>query len=223
MDTLGKKLHVNFLGYEHWFISIRISLMKNHYIPVDHARYSTSIVAKYLDNDTVKTSIKFYNTTFPSDMIFTKTDAYTSDDKVDKLTREFNIHYRDCIELLIYLLSTRVDFSFAVHKLTKLLSNPGEVHFEILVHLLRYIKYYKTLCLNYYYYMKDAPLSDTLRQTIINTENQLVAFYDYSWKYCPDTFRSTEAYMIFYKVFPIVHGTHIPLPVLNQTHKVSTM
>ena len=65
----------------------------------------------------VKTSTKFYNTTFPSDMIFTKSDASTSDEQVEDLNREFNIHYRACIGLVIYLLSTRVDLSFALHKL----------------------------------------------------------------------------------------------------------
>ena len=79
MDTLGKRFHVNFLGYEHWFMSIRISQIKDNYISVDQARYATSIVEKYLDTATVKTSKKFYKTTFPSDMIFTKADASTSD------------------------------------------------------------------------------------------------------------------------------------------------
>ena len=46
MDTLGKIFHVNFLGYAHWFMSIRIYHMKDHSIYVDHARYATSIVAK---------------------------------------------------------------------------------------------------------------------------------------------------------------------------------
>ena len=35
---------------------------------------------------------KFSNTTFPSDMIFTIADASTSDEKVEKITREFNIY-----------------------------------------------------------------------------------------------------------------------------------
>ena len=83
--------------------------MKDHSISVDQARYVTSIVEKYLDTDTVNTSTKFYKTNFPFDMIFTKADSYTIDEKVDKLTREFNIHYRSCIESFIYLLSTRVD------------------------------------------------------------------------------------------------------------------
>ena len=73
-------------------------------------------------------------------MIFTKEDVSTSYDQVKSLTREYNIHYRSCIGSLIYLLSTRVDLSFAVHKLSKFSANPGKVHFEGLIHLLRYIR-----------------------------------------------------------------------------------
>ena len=86
---------------------------------MDQARYPTSIVTKYLDTDTVKESKKFNKTTFPSNMIFTKDDTYTSDEHVEKLTGESKIHYRACIGSLINLLSTRVDLSFAVHKLEK--------------------------------------------------------------------------------------------------------
>ena len=114
VDTLGKRFHVNFLGYAYWFMSIIISQMKDHSISVDQARYATSIVVKYLDTSTVKASTNFYKTTFPSDMIFTKDDISTSDEQAEKLTREFNIHYRVSIGLFIYLLSTRVDLSFIV-------------------------------------------------------------------------------------------------------------
>ena len=72
VDTLGKKFHVNFLGYAHWFMSIRIYQLKDHSIYVDQARYATSIVAKYLDTATFKVSTNFYKTTLPADMIFTK-------------------------------------------------------------------------------------------------------------------------------------------------------
>ena len=44
VDSLGKISHVNFLGYAHWFMSIRISQMKYHSISVDQARYATSVV-----------------------------------------------------------------------------------------------------------------------------------------------------------------------------------
>ena len=130
VDTLGRRLHVKLLGYAHWFMSIRIYQLKDHSIPVDQAIYATSVVAKYLDTATVKVSTKFYKKTFLVDMIFTKEDLSTSDEQVEKLTREFNIHYRSCIGSLIYIFSTRVDLSFAVHKLEKFSSNPGQIHFE---------------------------------------------------------------------------------------------
>ena len=102
-------------------MSIIISQMKDHSISVDQARYATFVVAKYLDTATVKAITKFYNTNFPYDMILPKYHVSTSDEEVENLTREFNIHYRACIGSLIYLLSTIVDLSFAVHKLAKLL------------------------------------------------------------------------------------------------------
>ena len=58
-----KYITFNFLGYAHWFISIRISQLKDHYISMDQARYATSIVSKYLDTAAVKVSKKFYKTT----------------------------------------------------------------------------------------------------------------------------------------------------------------
>ena len=84
--------------------------MKDHFVSVYQSRYATSIVAKYMDTATVKTSKKLHNTTLPPDIIFTKDDASTSYEKVDNFTREFNIHYRACIGSFIYLISTRVDF-----------------------------------------------------------------------------------------------------------------
>ena len=213
MDILGKIYHINFLEYAHWFMSIRVSNMKDHFISIDQARHATSIVAKYLDTATVKASKKFYNTTFPYDKIFKKADASTSDEKVKKLTRDFNIHYRTCIWSLIYLLYTRADLSFSVYKLAKFSSNPGKVNVEGLLHLLRYIRENKTLGLKYHADMNDAPVSDLVIQAVINTENQLMALYDSSWKDCTDTGRSTVAYIILYQGGPIYHGTHIPGPV----------
>ena len=44
VDTFGGRLYVKFLGYAHWFMSIRISQMKYHYFSVDQAIFATSIV-----------------------------------------------------------------------------------------------------------------------------------------------------------------------------------
>ena len=58
--------------------------------------------------------------------------------------------------------------------------------------------------------MKDAPLSDLLRQASIKTENQLMDLSDSSWKYCTDTGRSIGSYIIFYQGLTIDHVTDVP-------------
>ena len=83
VDTLGKRLHVNFLGYAHWFISIRISKLKDNSISLDQARYATSVVEKYLDTATIKENSRFHKTNLPHDIILTKEDASTSDKQVN--------------------------------------------------------------------------------------------------------------------------------------------
>ena len=151
------------------------------------------------------------------DTILKKDDTSTSDEQVEKLTREFNIHYRNCVGSLIYVLSTRVDLILAVQKLGKFSEKPGKVHFEVLVYILGYIRDNKTLGLNYYANIDDAPVSDLLRQASIKTENQLMDFSDSIWKDCPDTGRSTGSYIIFYQGGPIDHGTHVPGPVSQSS------
>ena len=106
---------------------------------------------------------------------------------------------------------------FAVHKLAKFSENPGKVHFELLVNILRYIRDNKTLDLKYYSYMNDAPVTDLLRQASIKTENRLMSFSDYSWQYFSETGRSKGAYIIFYQGGPIDHGTHVPGPVAESS------
>ena len=103
---------------------------------VDQDIYNTSILAKYLDTYISKKSTKFYETTLPSDIIFTKDNVPISDYQVDNLTRELNINYRSCIGPFTWLLSTRVYLIFPLHKLEKFSSYTGKVYFEGLVNLL---------------------------------------------------------------------------------------
>ena len=80
-----------------------------------------------------------------------------------------------------------------MHNLAKFSTNPGKVHFEVLVNLLRYIRDNNTLGLKYYADMNYAPLYELLRQASIKTNNHLVAFSDPSWQDFTDTGRSTGA------------------------------
>ena len=60
--------------------------MKDNSISLDQAIYATHIVDNYFNTAKFNTITKFYNTTLPSDIIFTKDDASTSDEQVEKLT-----------------------------------------------------------------------------------------------------------------------------------------
>ena len=73
---------------------------------MDHTRYATYLVEKYLDTATIKEISKLHNTALPHDMMFTKEDDSTSDEQVEVLSREYNIHYMDFAVSLISLLST---------------------------------------------------------------------------------------------------------------------
>ena len=81
-----------------------------------------------------------------------------------------------------------------------------------MVHLLRYIRDNQNLGLKYYADIKDSHLSDLLIQANSNTDNQLMAFSNYSCRDCPDTGRSTGAYMIFYQFGPIYNDIHVLVP-----------
>ena len=74
--------------------------------------------------------------------------------------------------------------------------------------------------LKYYANIKDALLSELLRQDSTKTENQLMAFSDYSLQYFLDTGRSTGAYITFYQGETIDHGTHVPGPVAKSSAEI---
>ena len=92
-------------------------------------------------------------------------------------------------------------------------SNTGKVHFQGLVHFLRYIRDNKNLGLVYYSKIEDAPIYNLFRQAIIKNENQLMVFYDSSQQDYPYTGRSAGAYIVFYQGGTIDHLTHVPGPV----------
>ena len=62
-----------------------------------------------------------------------------------------------------------------MYKLAIVSTNPGEVHFKCLVHLLRCIGYNNTFGLKYYANINDALVYELLRQTSIKTKNELTA------------------------------------------------
>ena len=87
VDKLVNIFHVNFLGYAHWFMPIRISQLKDHSISVDKSRCATSIIKKYIETATIKENSKFHETTLPHEMIFTREDASNINKQVEVIYR----------------------------------------------------------------------------------------------------------------------------------------
>ena len=71
-----------------------------------------------------------------------------------------------------------MDLCFVVHNLEMFSSNPGKVHSEVFVHLLRYIRDNRNLVLKYYAKIEDAPISELFRQYRIKTDNQFMVLSD---------------------------------------------
>ena len=97
-------------------------------------------------------------------------------------------------------------FEFSSAQVSNFSSNPSKLHFEGLVHLLRYIRDNRTLVLKYYADVNDAPVSDPLRKDSIKPDNQLMDLSYSSCQYCPDTVRSTGTYITFYEGGSMEHG-----------------
>ena len=113
--------------------------------------------------------------------------------------------------------------SFAVHNLEKFSSNPGKVHFEGLIYLLRYIRDNKTLDLKYYADLNDAPVTDLLRQANIKTKNHLMDFLILVGNIV-QTLEEVQDYTIFsIKVNQLTMAHMFQYQLLNTVQKVSIM
>ena len=93
--------------------------------------------------------------------------------------------YRSTVASLIYLANwTRPDISYAVSKLCKFMHNPGKVHCDELKHLLRYLVGTVDYGLRY-----DAGGAAPAK---------IHGYFDAAHADCPDTYRSTLAYLFFH-------------------------
>ena len=97
------------------------------------------------------------------------------------------------------------------------------MYFEILVHLLGYIRDNKTLVLKYYSDIKDAPLSELLRQANIRTENQFMPFSDSSLQDFQTLAEVQEYILSFIKVIQLTMTHMFQDQLINQVQKVITM
>ena len=110
-----------------------------------------------------------------------------------------------------------------MQKLEKFSANPGKVHFEGLVYLLRYIRENKTLGLKYYADLNDAPVTDLSRQANIKTKNHLMDFLILVIRIV-QTLEEVQEHILFsIKVDQLIMAHMFQNQLHNPVQKVSTM
>ena len=109
--------------------------------------------------------------------------------------------YRSAVASLIYFVCwTRPDLAYAVSKLCKFMHNPGSEHFVALKRALRYLKETADYGLKY-------DFSDTDGAAPAN--EGICGYYDAAHADCPDTLKSTLAYVFFLASCPISWHTKL--------------
>jgi hypothetical protein len=212
-ELLQKRFNLELLGQAHWYLATRISQKSNFDIEIDQTRYCLSILRKYLDTAGCKRDTSSTPTPLPLDFVPSSEDCSDNDEMVAQLEAEYNIQYSSCIGSLIYLTMTRSDIIYAVNKLAKFSRSPGRVHFDVLIHLLRYLRDHTYLGVKFYSNFVDAPLYQTLSAQNIQQHHPFFGFSDSSWNDDVDTGRSTGCFIITYMGGVVDHSSNTPDPV----------
>jgi hypothetical protein len=210
---LVERFQLELVGNAHWYLGSLINQLKNYDIKLDKSQYCRAIVQKYLDTAGCAKNTRQHDTPLPSGFIPTSNDCGTTDAEFAELTTTFNIDFVSCIGSLIYLSMTRTDIIFAVNKLAKYMRKPGKVHFEALIHLLRYLRDNSSYGICFYSIIKDAPIYQMLLAQKIEEKHLMFGFTDSSWNDDQDSGYSTGCFVITYMGGIVDHSSHMPDPV----------
>ena len=215
--SLSDRFEVGFMGYAHWFLSLRISQDKNYNITVDQDRYARMLTRRHLGDVVIESKARKHDRTLPDGFVASKQDESKTEEEATQLGTEYRIDYASAIGGLIYLIATRPDITFAVTKLAKFMKKPGRKHYLALMWLLRYLRENPSFGITYYSNMAEAPITRILNGNNISQDYPVVIFCDSSWQDCPDTGRSTGCYHIYFQGGIVDHGTFVPSPVAQSS------
>jgi hypothetical protein len=210
---LQARFNLELMGQAHWYLATRINQKSNFDIELDQTRYCLAILKKYLDSVGCPKNNSLVSTPLPLPFLPSSDDCSVDENAVATLEEEYNIEYASCIGSLIYLTMTRTDILFAVNKLAKISRSPGRVHFDVLIHLLRYLRDNVYLGIKFYSNFMEAPLLKSLSSQNIEQHHPFFCFSDSSWNDDPDTGRSTGCFIITYMGGVVDHSSNMPNPV----------
>ncbi len=149
----------------------------------------------------------------PSDFTPSAADCSVDDASSRQLAVEYNIDYASCVGSLIYLGMTRVDIVYAINKLAKFTHKPGRIHFEAMVHLLRYLQDHSNVGIRFYSDYINAPMTKALIAENVLITHPFFGFSDSSWNDDINYGRSTGCFITTYLGGVVDHSSNLPDPV----------
>jgi hypothetical protein len=218
-QKLRARFNLELIGQAHWYLGTRINQLANYDIELDQSQYCAAIVKKYLDVAGAPKVDRLHNTPLPLDFVPTSDDCSASEEAAKLLEQEYNVDFASCVGSLIYLGMTRCDIVYAVNKLAKFTRLPGRVHFDVLLHLLRYLRNNTLLGIRFYSDLFRAPLIKMLETQEIQQHHTLFGFSDSSWNDDTDTGRSTGCFILTYMGGIVDHSSNMPDPVALSSAK----
>ena len=215
--AMCKRFDCKLLGQLHWFLQARITQHANYDITLDQSRYAAAMSFRFMPaHDIVSPSLadkRKYAAPLPYGSVFTKADEATDYFVVKQLQDEFGFEYPVVVGCLLWLLNTFPRLQFGVRKLAKFMRLPGREHFRFMSHTLHHVRCHHLVGLTFYADVMDAPVARLLFEYNIDSSVPLIAYSDSSWQDCPDTGRSTGAYLIFMQGGIIDAASFMPDPV----------
>lgn len=218
---LSKRFEVELLGQAHWYLQARVTQHSDYSITLDQARYSALISARFLPNySTTEISsedVEKYQTPLPRDFIASVEDQSPTYLDSKDLEKEYGFQYSSAIGMLIFLMNTASTLQFAIRKLAKFNNRPGRKHYQALIHLLHHVRTQRlSMGLRFYSPKSTSPIQTLLTKTHPNfkfTQHPIIMFTDSSWQDCPDTGKSTGAYLIYMFGSLVDAASFIPTPI----------
>jgi hypothetical protein len=137
IDDIKRKINAKYamtdLGPTSWVLGIKITRnLDNHTLGLSQTAYIDSILRRFNFTD-----LKPVSTPMDPTIRYSKTQC---PETLEEKARMKNIPYREAVGALMYCaVATRPDISFAVALLSQFLENPGEVHWNGVKHIYKYL------------------------------------------------------------------------------------
>lgn len=183
-QSISSRWQMEDLGTAHCIVGIQITRLSPHAYSLSQPAMINAILARF-----GMSSCRSASTPFPADLKLTR----ASDVEADKF-KSTGLPYRRGVGSLIYLaLCTRPDISYVVGVLSQHLERPSQQHWNVFIHVLRYLKGTTQLAIHY---------GDTTENcSLAGNQSWQCPFghVDADWAGDRDTRRSTTGYI--FKLF----------------------